>query len=45
MDDLYVTSATSEYIGEDKPDRGDGGSLFVVKGLGFRGSERNRFAA
>ena len=41
--DLYVTTAASDYIGDNLPDRFDGGSLFVVKGLGFKGVERNRF--
>ncbi|WWC65528.1 uncharacterized protein I303_108146 [Kwoniella dejecticola CBS 10117] len=43
LEDLYVTSAASDYIGDDLPDRSDGGALFVVKGVGYRGVERNRF--
>ncbi|WVR05528.1 hypothetical protein IAU60_002546 [Kwoniella sp. DSM 27419] len=43
LDELYVTSASSDYIGEDLPDRSDGGDLFVVRGLGYKGVERNRF--
>ncbi|OCF60795.1 regucalcin [Kwoniella mangroviensis CBS 10435] len=43
LDELYVTSASSDYIGENLPERSDGGDLFVVKGLGFKGVERNRF--
>ena len=41
--DLYVTTAASDYIGDDLPERYDGGSLFVVIGLGYKGVERNRF--
>ncbi|KAK2595994.1 hypothetical protein N8I77_013506 [Diaporthe amygdali] len=43
-DELYVTTAASDYNGEILPDRFDGGSLFVVKGLGFTGVERGRFS-
>ncbi|ORY30179.1 hypothetical protein BCR39DRAFT_494779 [Naematelia encephala] len=45
LKDLYVTSANSAYTGSDldSPDRHDGGSLFVVRGLGYRGLERNKF--
>ncbi|OCF30848.1 regucalcin [Kwoniella heveanensis BCC8398] len=43
LDELYVTTASSDYIGEDLPERSDGGHLFVVKGLGYKGVERNRF--
>ena len=43
LQDLYVTTAVSDYIGEDLPDRYDGGSVYVVKGLGIKGVERFRF--
>lgn len=42
-DELYVTTAASDYNDEVLPDRFDGGSLFVVKGLGFTGVDRGRF--
>ncbi|TYJ51624.1 hypothetical protein B9479_007794 [Cryptococcus floricola] len=46
LDELYITSAASD-LTDDQPDniaeRKDGGDLFVVKGLGFTGVERNRF--
>lgn len=42
-DELYVTTAASDYNGEILPERYHGGSLFVVKGLGFTGVERGRF--
>lgn len=43
LDELYVTSAASDYIGDNLPDRKNGGDLFVVKGLGIKGVERGRF--
>jgi hypothetical protein len=43
LDELYVTTAKTDYNGEDLPDRCDGGDLFVVKELGFTGVERNRY--
>lgn len=44
LDELYITSAKTDYNGEDLPDRFDGGALFVAKNLGFTGLERNRYA-
>ncbi|WVQ67496.1 uncharacterized protein L199_005696 [Kwoniella botswanensis] len=43
LEDLYVTSASSDYTGDDLPERDQGGDLFVVRGLGFKGVERYRF--
>jgi hypothetical protein len=43
LEDLYVTTASSDYIGDDLPERHDGGSVFIVKGLGFQGLDRNRY--
>lgn len=43
MDELYVTSADTDIEGDAGIDRPDGGSLFVVKELGFRGPERSRY--
>ena len=43
LDELYVTTAKTDYNGEDLPDRCDGGDLFVVRDLGFTGLERNRY--
>jgi sugar lactone lactonase YvrE len=43
LKDLYITTAASDYIGDDLPERFDGGSLFVVKDVGYTGVERNRF--
>jgi sugar lactone lactonase YvrE len=42
MTDLYVTSASSELSGDDPKDKPQGGDLFVVKGLGYKGVERHR---
>lgn len=44
LDELYVTSARTDYNGEVLPDRSDGGALFVVRGLEFSGVERSRYA-
>lgn len=43
LDELYVTTADTGYNGEVIPERVDGGSLFVVAGLGYTGVERTRF--
>lgn len=43
LDHLYVTTAQTDYNGEELPDRRDGGHLFVVTDLGYTGVERNRF--
>jgi sugar lactone lactonase YvrE len=42
MTDLYVTSASSELSGDDTKDKPQGGDLFVVKALGYKGVERHR---
>jgi len=44
MDELYVTSAATDIEGGAQPDKPDGGSLFVVQGLGFKGVERFRYS-
>lgn len=44
MDELYVTSAKTEIEGPTELDKPDGGSLYLVKGLGFKGVERFRYA-
>jgi len=42
LDELYVTSAKTDYNGEMLPNRSDGGALFVVRNLGYIGIERSR---
>jgi sugar lactone lactonase YvrE len=44
MDELYITSARTDIEGESGLDKPDGGSLYVVKNLGYRGIERYRYA-
>jgi hypothetical protein len=44
LDELYVTSAKTEIEGPTELCRPDGGSLYLVKGLGFKGVERFRYA-
>jgi len=43
LEDLYITSASSDYLGLDVPGRSSGGDLFVAKAVGFKGVERHRF--
>ena len=43
LEDLYVTTAKTDYNGEILADRFDGGHLFVVKDTGYKGVERNRY--
>ncbi len=49
LDELYVTSANSRskehdgHKGKGNVERKDGGDLFVVRVLGYKGAERERF--
>jgi sugar lactone lactonase YvrE len=43
LDELYITTARSDYNGEALADKPYGGDLFVVKGMGYTGIERKRF--
>lgn len=43
LDELYVTTAKTDYNEEILPERCDGGHLFVVKDLGYTGVERSRY--
>jgi sugar lactone lactonase YvrE len=43
LDELYVTSASATCSGDSVDENPQGGDLFVIKNLGFRGQERNRF--
>lgn len=43
MADLYVTSAKTDIEGDGPTGREDGGSVYVVRGLGFSGLERYRY--
>lgn len=43
LDELYITTARCDQVGDNPPERTELGKLYRIKGLGYRGVDRNRF--